>query len=210
MRNYGEELAYWYLRLNGFLVITDFVLHKSENISRSTDCDLLAVRLPGVEEPIGGQSHDWDPVLFSAHFSTEMPIGLIAESKTGNDAAKEFTSEQLVYAINRLGKLHPSQDISEILRVLECEPKYQNKHFQIGKILFSNETQKEDKLFSITFAQVREFLYQRFSLYEQKYPDRYFFPSTLLQMIIADVKEQRPKENRAKTEVSVRPRPKQK
>jgi hypothetical protein len=31
--NYAEERAYWYLRLNGFLLLTDYVVHKSPNES---------------------------------------------------------------------------------------------------------------------------------------------------------------------------------
>ena len=44
--NYGETLAYWYLRLNGFFLLRNFVLHplhESEANDRYTaDSDLLA------------------------------------------------------------------------------------------------------------------------------------------------------------------------
>ncbi len=53
MRNYGEELAYWYLRLNGFFVLDNFVYHRTKH-NRDGDADLLAIRLPNVKEPIGG------------------------------------------------------------------------------------------------------------------------------------------------------------
>lgn len=49
MSNYGEELAYWYLRLNGFFPITDFVFH---TIPYYADADILAVRPPNVREEI--------------------------------------------------------------------------------------------------------------------------------------------------------------
>lgn len=44
--NYGEEHAYWHLRLNGFLPINDFVVHRTEANADRSDIDVLAVRLP--------------------------------------------------------------------------------------------------------------------------------------------------------------------
>ena len=40
MRNYGEELAYWYLRLNGFFLIENFVIHNQEH-ENGSDVDML-------------------------------------------------------------------------------------------------------------------------------------------------------------------------
>jgi hypothetical protein len=53
--NYGETLTYWYLRLNGFIPMRNFVLHRA-NIEgqAAADTDLLAVRFPHVYEEIGG------------------------------------------------------------------------------------------------------------------------------------------------------------
>lgn len=56
-RNFGEELVYWYLRLNGFFIINNFVLHH-DTASRTSDADLLAVRFPYVYEDIGGREED--------------------------------------------------------------------------------------------------------------------------------------------------------
>lgn len=41
-----EKVAYWYLRLNGFLQIEDFYVHPSGRGGARTDADLLAVRFP--------------------------------------------------------------------------------------------------------------------------------------------------------------------
>lgn len=41
-----EKVAYWYLRLNGFLQIENFVLHRTQGGGQRTDADLLAVRFP--------------------------------------------------------------------------------------------------------------------------------------------------------------------
>ena len=47
--NFGETLAYWYLRLNGFIPMRNFVLHRAGiQAPQSADTDLLAIRFPGV------------------------------------------------------------------------------------------------------------------------------------------------------------------
>jgi hypothetical protein len=58
--NFGEELTYWYIRLNGFFPLSDFVLHRGEGIRSPADCDFLAIRFRGVYEEVGGQASDWD------------------------------------------------------------------------------------------------------------------------------------------------------
>ena len=42
----AERLAYWYLRLNGFLTIENFILHDEAGGPQRTDLDLIAVRFP--------------------------------------------------------------------------------------------------------------------------------------------------------------------
>src|SRR5208283_1256962 len=80
--NYGEEIAYWYLRLNGFFPITNFVIHRSERIPHTSDCDVLAVRMPDVYEEIGGKPEDWDQD-FAMELGFDRVLGVICEVKTG-------------------------------------------------------------------------------------------------------------------------------
>lgn len=42
----SERLAYWFFRLNGFLTITNFVVHRDDGYGQHTDVDVLAVRFP--------------------------------------------------------------------------------------------------------------------------------------------------------------------
>src|SRR5262249_14016871 len=46
MRIRAEQLAYWYLRLNGFLTIPNFIVHPEQGRNQETDVDLLGVRFP--------------------------------------------------------------------------------------------------------------------------------------------------------------------
>jgi len=42
----AEELAYWYLRLNGCFTIPNFVVHPDSGTNQKTDIDVLAARFP--------------------------------------------------------------------------------------------------------------------------------------------------------------------
>jgi len=44
MTSNPERLAYWYLRLNGFLLLEDFIIHPDVGRDQRTDIDLLGVR----------------------------------------------------------------------------------------------------------------------------------------------------------------------
>jgi len=99
--NYGEELAYWYFRLNGFFPLTNFVLHAGEEVLYTSDCDVLAIRHPHVYEEVGGQPLDWDSVLLE-RLDFERTIGIVCEVKTGRFNTV-FNSSNVSYAIKRLG-----------------------------------------------------------------------------------------------------------
>jgi hypothetical protein len=84
MRNYAEELVYWYLRLNGFFPLMNFVQHaRGLKSLHSVNRDVLALRFPYVVEEVGGQDGDWDQNLFN-YLSPKLPVGLIGEIKGGN------------------------------------------------------------------------------------------------------------------------------
>lgn len=42
----AEQLAYWYLRLNGFLTIQNFIVHPDTGRDQRTDADILGIRFP--------------------------------------------------------------------------------------------------------------------------------------------------------------------
>ena len=82
MPNHAEEYTLWYLRLNGFFPLSNFVVHKSNLVEVSSECDLLAIRPPHVFEEIGGTVDDWDPYLTEVLDFTRT-IGLVCEVKAG-------------------------------------------------------------------------------------------------------------------------------
>jgi disulfide oxidoreductase YuzD len=187
MINYGEELAYWYLRLNGFFPLTDFVIHMDHEIERTSDCDVLAVRPAHVYEEIGGQPDDWDDI-FPANPNAPCTIGVICQVKTGQDVvqAELFPHEHVIYAIKRLGLCADAtvvggnftgrdcidvQPAAQLMKLLIAQKKYNNHNFKC-----------------LTVCSVREFIRKRLIKYkERKYGDRLFFPSVLLQNFVDEI-----------------------
>jgi hypothetical protein len=49
-----EDVAAWFLRLNGFFTTENFVLHPADGAVQRTDADVAAVRFPDREEVVGG------------------------------------------------------------------------------------------------------------------------------------------------------------
>ncbi|GKS11922.1 hypothetical protein YDYSY3_29220 [Paenibacillus chitinolyticus] len=181
MLNYGEELAYWYLRFNGFFLIDNFVLHMSDSrLGRSSDSDLLGIRLPHVFEEIGGQANDWDEHLFG-QIDGNKKICLICEVKTGGfDPDRIFSRNHLEKAVGRFGispnfQYHINEVSENAVTPIE--------DFLVVKVLFSRkkENPREDCI-HIKLNHVKNFLKRRLNKYiDRKFNDRMFFPSPLIQ-----------------------------
>ena len=183
--NYGEEIGYWYLRFNGFFPITNFVMHRSSETAYPSDCDLLAVRLPFVYEEIGGNPDDWDNDLVQ-QFGFSHVVGVICEVKTGSYALKDiFRPEYIKYSIGRLGFV-PRGEIAMLSEKLHRNSFLEtDEGHRICKLLIANPPGDSSSNFfvrSLNFAE--DFISNRFRKYPtEKYADRMYFRSELLQYI---------------------------
>lgn len=196
--NFGETLTYWYLRLNGFFPITDFVLHRGDKVlPRSADCDLLAVRFPFVFEEVGGQENDWDLETFRRQ-GLDLNQGitaLIVEVKTGADSKESreniqlsFNEDRLLYGIQRFGYWQ-RQEAREIARKLLGVPFYvlPEGNITVAKLLVAIDMPERDipPCLQIELDDVDYFVGERMNKYiKYKYADRLRFPSDLMQYII--------------------------
>ncbi len=200
-RNYGETLSYWYLRLNGFFPLPNFVVHQGNRITRTADCDFLAIRFPHVFEEIGGQGEDWDSEFFE---TIGIPydqniIALIVEVKTGYEQnpnslvislSGSFSKERLSYGIKRFGFWSPEKVDEIVKNHLEKSPSFHdnNNGIYVAKLLISTYYPKSRKMPPCHFLgldYVDHFIRERMNYYrDRKQPDRYFFPDDLIQYII--------------------------
>lgn len=180
--NYGETNAYWYLRLNGFFLIENFVIHRTEEVDYSSDIDLLGIRLPYVFEEIGGQKNDWDDALVN-ELDPALMTGVICEVKTGGFTEDDlFRKKYLAYCVDRFGFMpelskHTDQIFENKVSVFE----YEKQKFQILKLFISNTEAKRKDFLQLRIKHLREFIEKRIQKYqEQKWQDRLFFQSDFL------------------------------
>lgn len=183
--NYAEEAAYWYLRLNGFFPITNFVIHRGDGRDEHpSDCDVIGVRPPFVYEEIGGREDDWDPFL-TAQLTFAEQIGIICEVKSGAcNPALLFRPRSLKYSVERLG-LVEREELDRVANDMEDQSVLRLRGgTQLVKLLVTRE-RCDGPWLTRTLPEVHDFLRDRAERYlHRKHGDRIFFGSGLFQTII--------------------------
>jgi hypothetical protein len=185
--NFGETLSYWYLRLNGFFPLSDFVLHRAGIDDRpSADTDLLAIRFPYVFEVIGGQKHDWDSKRFERWgLSLNEPLALIVEVKTGVriQPPKAWRPERLRAGLNRFGIFEQAQ-VGELSNLLRNSSGFKSNSWVVAKLLVTSSPTPNDRWHNLTLGEAEDFIRRRVATYrDEKHADRMFFPNELMQYL---------------------------
>lgn len=190
MNNYGEAWAYWYLRLNGFFPLGNFVVHKDSVVRHRADVDLLGVRPPHVFEEVGGQQDDWDPALKHG-FDLSQTLAWICEVKTGRfDEEKLFRPDIVGRAVRRLGLVR-SEEADAVVDTLRVTATATSGAVTFAKVLFSAEPRADGSYLNIPEAHIDKFVEGRIRRYPyEKYKARMFFPSDLFQDAIRRVYRQ--------------------
>lgn len=201
MKNYGEELAYWYFRLNGFIPMSDFVLHRVEREGDeaipSSDCDLLAIRFPHVFEDVGGQPDDWDgEFLTELGFTGSEVLAAFVQVKTGRCQDREirtYFDTHLDKMVLRMGRW-TAPKARQIAVQLRTVPALRKFNYVLSKVAVVHRTprRREGAILWKEFELERivQFLHRRMLKYANaKHGDRMYFPSPLIQFVIAQARE---------------------
>lgn len=185
MKNFAEELVYWYLRFNGFFPLTNFVLHRQGLLSnQSADADLLGVRPKFVSEEIGEDHRDDD--LFK-HFSDNVNIGVICEVKSGRIRSSDILmtrEDRIKYALKRLG-FFSEEKVLMYMERLKNEEVIRGKFHEVGKLLFTDRPFNQPGFICLHLDQVESFVTKRIELFlDEKSGAKHFFDSDMLQYMI--------------------------
>lgn len=193
--NYGETLANWYLRLNGFFLLPNFVLHhlpsEAEDDRFNADIDLLAIRTPYTYEEIGGKSCDQDCELLGELIHPQLLTGVIVEVKTSLRANPVQRLSRLERGVQRLGLL-PHEWSPEVADALmpngQSASVVKTETAIIGTLLIcsSNLRNRNLRKYShvITLEECESFIIERFGAYaDQKRSGRLFFSNDLIQYL---------------------------
>lgn len=172
-------------------MLENYVLHNvGEGQQRGTaDADLLAIRFPYVYEKVGGQNKDWNKEKFSEWgFDIEKDhLALIIEVKSGENVRKDevensFSPERLKTALYRFG-IFPRENVHCIHKNLLKQKYVRESSWIIAKIAVT-EDKKEGNWLNITLKEIDDFITKRIEHYlHDKYADRMYFPSILIQYI---------------------------
>ena len=210
MANYVESLSYWYLRLNGFIPMSRFVVHDMTFVNAHgdercfpTDCDLLAVRFPHTYEPIGGQSQDWDPDLFTGFGNgcdcLQHIVGLIVEAKGGKsrNPGNATDLQRLRRAVERLGMFqrdaaapdNPDSQVNVVVTSVLDQGFYINPTYFIANVFIADDIQGgiewHENMLYVPVLKIVEFVQNRMRVYaREKQQGWNFFPDDLLQFLI--------------------------
>ncbi len=165
------QLAYWYFRLNGFLITENFLLHGgSENkYEVRTDADILGVRFPYRSEL---DFEDDTPFLQQSH----KPLVIICEIKDSQCALNgpwtKPERENMQYVLRAIGCFRPESidNIAAALYSPSAEHEDANAKVQLLVAGATENQQYRDErpaLTQLLFPNMATFIYKRFRTYRK-------------------------------------------
>ncbi len=168
----AEQLTYWYLRLNGFLTIRNFIVHPDWGSEQRTEADILGVRFPYRAELKPKPMIDDVPFIRV----TDKPFIIMAEVKTSvcdlNGPWKEPQKENLQRVLRAVGAF-PESDIETAAKAIYTLGVFSNNAYHIslacfGESVNSRISKKFPSVPQILWDKVLVFIYKRF----RTYPDQ--------------------------------------
>lgn len=164
-----DDLAYWYLRLNGFLTTINFIVHPDVGGTQRTDVDILGVRFPFRAELLMNSMDD-DPILTCL---TSKPFIVIAEVKRGfcrlNGPWTRAKDENMERVVRSIG-LVPIQEVDNIASSLYENGAWESGSFLLSLMCFGREenesvAERYPRVPQITWNLVIDFIFDRFQRY---------------------------------------------
>ncbi|AWX56938.1 hypothetical protein AB432_018625 [Brevibacillus brevis] len=192
MRNFAEEMVYWYFRLNGFFLLDNFVLHNDGlDSTQSADIDILAIRQKYTYENVGGREADKHELLFR-NFDDNKNIGILCEVKAGRITPNDICLtriDRLKYGLERMGFSSHSR-VNELVPELSINPVVTGNYHQVGKVLITDDGRDMPGFICISLEEIHKFLKRHLRRYlDPKSRSKHFFPSPVIQQIIWEIEQ---------------------
>lgn len=168
----AERLAYWYLRLNGFLTIPGFVVHPDRGSNQETDVDLIGARLPYRAENPRRQMVDDHRLILSG----EKILVIFAEVKAGRIGLNgPWTNQKrgnMLRVLHAVGPL-PTSEAKIAAKALHESGVYTNELYHISLVCMGRDENEDlrathPKVSQITWSEVLQFIYNRFRGYRRE------------------------------------------
>jgi hypothetical protein len=168
----AERFAYWYLRLNGFLTIPNFVVHPDVGRNQETDVDLIGVRFPYRAENLVRQMDD--DTRFAA-FGEKILVALV-EVKLGQMRLNgPWTNPQrnnMLRVLRAVGPLPLTESKSAAQSLykngLYRSQLYHVSLFCIGEQVNSDLQKSHPDVPQVTWTEIKHFVHSRFRAYRNE------------------------------------------
>jgi hypothetical protein len=172
----AENLAYWYLRLNGYLMLSNFLIHPDfgTGYDQRTDVDILGVRFPYRSE-IPNRPMDDDPRII---LSKNKTVVLVGEVKKGvcalNGPWTNPEKKNMRRIIQAIGTFKEQSEIEKSSNEIYSNGFYTNDWCYFTLACFGIEQNDElshqySNVPQILWSQVINFIHNRFyEYYNQK------------------------------------------
>lgn len=167
-----ERIAYWFFRLNGCLILDNFLVHHPKRGIDGTDIDILGIRFPHRRELANSEIPTTEPMIDHELFETEEELIDICFVEVKRDRINLNKSwkepekgniERLLYAIgpfpedlvediaNELYRLHSYTDNTYRVRIIAVGD---HKHYELP-----------DSVTVLYWPGILTFIYQRLNVY---------------------------------------------
>jgi hypothetical protein len=170
MRIRAEQLAYWYLRLNGFLTITNFIVHPEQGRQQETDVDVLGVRFPFRAELRTMQDDEPFARVRSRSFIALAEVKTNVCSLNGPWTKRDRRNMQKV--LRAVGAFPDVENDLVADSLYECGV-YQSQLYHVSLLCLGRETNPEvaknyAKVPQITWSKALSFIFGRFDAYRRQ------------------------------------------
>ncbi len=175
-----EQLAYWYLRLNGFLTLQNYVVHPDRGVGIRTDIDVLAVRFPYRSELFADpMQDDADLVGFAGGGfgnARGKPLILIGEAKTSVAALNRSWLDPGKRNIERflgiIGAI-PSEKVEEAAHAIYTDSAYGDDRYNVSLLAIGSARNPAlycdmPGVLQITWRHIASFVFDRFDRYARQ------------------------------------------
>lgn len=167
-----DDLAYWYLRLNGFLTTVNFVVHPDTGGSQRTDVDILGVRFPHRSELLIKPMDD-DPTLILDRSRTVFVIAEVKASLCSLNGPWTNEKDKNMHRVIRSIGLVPISSVNDIAASLYKDGKWENNQFLLSLMCFGRDENSElydryPKVPQINWTKVTQFIFDRFHRYSRQ------------------------------------------
>jgi len=167
----AERLAYWYLRLNGFLTTENFVVHPDSGSNQETDVDVMGIRFPYRQENLVDPMQD-DTTL---NYPDNKILIILGEVKLGECALNgpwtNRSRNNMYRVLMAIGAIKKDEAIT-VAEELYTKGYYKNDEYEIGLLLFGKHknidiNERLPHIRQVTWNQILTFIFHRFKKYRR-------------------------------------------